>query len=198
MEEGDDRPVIDVSSGVGGGGGVMRLSEAVTEGADADRSTERTTPRAPSTVCLTVFSTVDWKPRAPSWTVLKRSMPFFGERVTFAASKNFWWWAPGAAVYAPARLRSSSRFRLTTSRISYRSRVQMPYRATYFLNVGNWSLSMRMLWKSSACSVYTCVIRVQCAEYFLVTNLFGLSDTLEMSMAMSSPKKPFSPTLFSL
>ena len=75
MEEGDDRPVIDVSSGVGGGGGggdvVIRRSDAVTEGADADLSTERTTPRAPSTVCLTVFSTVDWKPRAPSWTVLK-------------------------------------------------------------------------------------------------------------------------------
>ena len=109
MEEGDDRPVIDVSSGVGGGGGggdvemgrcgaILPRGEVVTDGADDDLSTERTTPRAPSTVCLTVFSTVDWKPRAPSCTVLKRSMPFFGLRVTLAASKNFWWWAPGTAV----------------------------------------------------------------------------------------------------
>ena len=81
-----DRPVVDVSSGVGGGGGggdvgmgrseaILPRGEVVTDGADDDLSTERTTPRAPSTVCLTVFSTVDWKPRAPSCTVLKRSMP---------------------------------------------------------------------------------------------------------------------------
>ncbi len=60
MEEGDDRPVIDVSSGVGGGGGggdvergrsevILPRGEVVTDGADDDLSTERTTPRAPST-----------------------------------------------------------------------------------------------------------------------------------------------------